>query len=339
MGYAFISYSSKNREVTDEIRYILSKNNIDSWVAPDDIPGGSKYAQVINKAIKNCSSFVLLLTEASMNSQWVAKEVERAIHYKKTIIPIKLEDVVLTDEFELYISTAQILTMTDTTESSFEMQSLVSIVKAYAQASTYEKETLEMEILNDARMEDDLQENVGNMLPALKALAKGKKGKRNLIIAVCALVLFLSLIFSTAISNMIKEKEKNDEFNKNYSAIEQNFQNIQNQMENDMAEAGEVETIESDGPNQIPAKYEDTVKALMYSDSLTAANKTLRVKVGGYVTPQSAATWKKVKIYSQDTAVAVGEGLLVKGVSVGNTFVLVEGPGGITSAYYVIVEE
>ena len=101
MGYAFISYSTKNQAAADSLRDLLKKNRIDSWMAPYDIPVGSKYANVINKAIKDCSCFILLLTNASQNSVWVSKEVERAICYKKPLFPIQLEDIVLNDEFDM----------------------------------------------------------------------------------------------------------------------------------------------------------------------------------------------------------------------------------------------
>ena len=97
MGYAFISYSSKNRSSADAMIALLRQRHIDVWVAPDDIPPGSKYAQVIGRAIKECACMVLLFTNDAQNSSWVPKEVERAINYKKTIIPVQLEEVQLNE--------------------------------------------------------------------------------------------------------------------------------------------------------------------------------------------------------------------------------------------------
>jgi len=109
MGYAFISYSSVNQAAADAMKRALNKNGIDSWMAPGDIPVGSKYAEVITKAIKNCACVVLLLTNDALNSVWVPKELERAVHYRKPIISLKLEDIILNEEFEFYISTDQII--------------------------------------------------------------------------------------------------------------------------------------------------------------------------------------------------------------------------------------
>lgn len=102
MNYAFISYSSKNQSFADALKQLLSKNGISSWMAPGDIPAGSKYAQVINQAIKECACVILVLSDAAQNSPWVSKEIERSVHYRKTIIPIRMEEMVLNDEFEFY---------------------------------------------------------------------------------------------------------------------------------------------------------------------------------------------------------------------------------------------
>ena len=128
MGYVFISYSTKDQSDADAFKHLLAKNQIRTWMAPYDIPAGSKYAQVINHAIKECDCFVLLLTNAAQNSVWVAKEVERAVNYRKTIIPIQIEDIVLNEEFEFYISTDQVVLLKKIDENSEEFQKVLTSV-------------------------------------------------------------------------------------------------------------------------------------------------------------------------------------------------------------------
>lgn len=139
MGYAFISYSSKDQSPADSLRALLKKYRIESWMAPYDIPAGSNYAQVISKALKECSCLILLLTDSSQNSLWVGKEVERAINYRKPIIPIQLEEVILNDVFEFYISTDQIVAMPKIDESDIMKKVLKSVI-AYAGQSFAESE-------------------------------------------------------------------------------------------------------------------------------------------------------------------------------------------------------
>ena len=92
MGYAFISYSSKNQASADAMRELFKRHKIDASMAPYDIPAGSEYAEVLYDALTGCSCLVLMLTNVSQNSQWVKKEVNIAITNGKTIIPVKLED-------------------------------------------------------------------------------------------------------------------------------------------------------------------------------------------------------------------------------------------------------
>ena len=130
MGYAFISYSTRNQPMADSMKQMLNNNNIDSWMAPNDIPVGEKYAKVINTAIKECDCVILMLSQAAQNSVWVSKEIERAINYKKVIIPIKLEDMTLNDEFELYISSDQIIALKKFDEDSPEVKRILKSVSA-----------------------------------------------------------------------------------------------------------------------------------------------------------------------------------------------------------------
>lgn len=132
MGYAFISYSTKEQSSADSMKKLLKKQGIQTWMAPGDIPAGNKYAQVINKAIKGCSCLILMLSKNSQDSVWVSKEVERAVNYRKPIIPVQLEALTLNDEFELYISTDQVVAVKMIDDDSEEIQKILDSVKAIA---------------------------------------------------------------------------------------------------------------------------------------------------------------------------------------------------------------
>lgn len=131
MGYAFISYSTRNQSLADAMRDLLKDCGIETWMAPGDIPAGSKYAQVISRAVKNCACFILMLSEDAQNSVWVAKEVERAVSYRRPIIPVQLENVVLNDEFELYISTDQVVAIQKIDKETREIKSLLSSIRNF----------------------------------------------------------------------------------------------------------------------------------------------------------------------------------------------------------------
>lgn len=127
--YVFISYSSKHQQMADSVRHLFVGEGINCWMAPYDIPAGSSYARVINDAIESCSCFVLLLTDASQNSQFVEKEVERAISYRKVVIPVQLEDLVLNSEFKFYIGNCQIIAVHSIDKNSEEIKKVIGGIK------------------------------------------------------------------------------------------------------------------------------------------------------------------------------------------------------------------
>lgn len=130
MGYAFISYSSANQQAADGVRALLTKNGISAWMAPYDIPAGCEYAEVIGDALAGCACLVLILTEKAQTSVWVKKEINLAVSDGKTVIPIKLEDIVLNSSMRLYLNDQQIVSVHELCESSPEMQKVLLAVRA-----------------------------------------------------------------------------------------------------------------------------------------------------------------------------------------------------------------
>lgn len=132
MGYAFISYSTKNQSFADTMRALFHKHGIKTWMAPYDIPTGSKYAAVITKAIRDCSCFVLMLSNDAQMSDAVDSEVElAALTYKKAIIAIELENVELNDSFLFYIHNKQRIAIHKADETSPEQKQVLAAVRAY----------------------------------------------------------------------------------------------------------------------------------------------------------------------------------------------------------------
>lgn len=145
MGYAFISYSTKNQASADAMRELFNKHNIDTWMAPYDIPAGSKYAAVITQAIRDCSCFVLLLSNDSQASEAVDSEVELAtLTFKKSIITVELEKVILNDAFTFYIHNKQIIAAHKIDEESYEIKQILDAVKAYTNVT--EKPDINLDI-------------------------------------------------------------------------------------------------------------------------------------------------------------------------------------------------
>lgn len=58
----FVSYSSKQEDFAQEFFSFLQRNNLSCWMAPNSIPSGSDYLEVIPSALNQISVLALLLT-------------------------------------------------------------------------------------------------------------------------------------------------------------------------------------------------------------------------------------------------------------------------------------
>jgi len=85
----FVSYSSKDQKIADDVVNYLESVKIKCWIAYRDADAGELYAASIIKAIKNSSIYLLVFSENSNNSKHVLKEIDAACKYEKIIIPFK----------------------------------------------------------------------------------------------------------------------------------------------------------------------------------------------------------------------------------------------------------
>ena len=67
----FISYSTKDQEFADRLYADLQNKGVRCWFAPHDIQGGRKIHEQIDEAIRLHDKLLLILSEHSMNSEWV----------------------------------------------------------------------------------------------------------------------------------------------------------------------------------------------------------------------------------------------------------------------------
>ncbi len=105
MGFdVFISSSSDDKDYVNNLCSCLEKNSISCWVAVRDSLPGKNYGASIIEAINNCKLVILVFTKNSNKSEFVHREIERAASKKKCIILLKLEEVEVAEEMELYVS-------------------------------------------------------------------------------------------------------------------------------------------------------------------------------------------------------------------------------------------
>jgi hypothetical protein len=96
----FISYSSKDQEFADRLHLDLQRNGIRCWFAPKDLPIGSEIRSGIDDAIRLHDKLLVVLSQNSVQSSWVKKEVETAFDKEShenrfALFPIRLDDTVM----------------------------------------------------------------------------------------------------------------------------------------------------------------------------------------------------------------------------------------------------
>jgi uncharacterized protein YjbI with pentapeptide repeats len=96
----FISYSSKDQELAERLHADLRSKNVRCWFAPEELKIGDRLRPSFDEAIRMHDKLMVLLSESSVRSAWVEKEVETAFEKerreKRTVLfPIRLDDAVM----------------------------------------------------------------------------------------------------------------------------------------------------------------------------------------------------------------------------------------------------
>ncbi len=93
---AFISYSNADRSTAQKLAQHLTSNGIDTWFDNWEIkPGDSLVQKIFEEGLKNCRLFLILLSPASVKSNWVRHELDAAIVQRiagaTRVVPIIIE--------------------------------------------------------------------------------------------------------------------------------------------------------------------------------------------------------------------------------------------------------
>lgn len=110
----FISYSRKDYQdqeknpipnsVIQKIKDKLKEESISYWFDEDGIYVGDQFVNLIAKAIKEADVFVFVSSKNSNSSPWTVSEVATAYHYKKRIIPIRLDDTEYDESIVMFLA-------------------------------------------------------------------------------------------------------------------------------------------------------------------------------------------------------------------------------------------
>lgn len=96
----FISHSSKDQEFADRLHNDLQVAGIRCWFAPRDLPIGAKTRSAIDEKIRTHDKFLLIISENSIESNWVEHEAEHALDLetergKLMLFPVRLDNAIM----------------------------------------------------------------------------------------------------------------------------------------------------------------------------------------------------------------------------------------------------
>jgi hypothetical protein len=91
----FISYSTKDQEFAERLHADLQNKGVRCWFAPHNVQAGRKLHEQIDEAIRVYDRLLLILSENSMNSEWVKTEIAHArqkeiVQGRQVLFPISL---------------------------------------------------------------------------------------------------------------------------------------------------------------------------------------------------------------------------------------------------------
>ncbi len=97
----FISYSSNDQEFAERLYTDLRASGVPCWFAPEDLRIGEPFRDKIDESIKLQDKLLIILSDHSVQSPWVASEVESAFEREHrhpgrlVLFPIRLDDAVM----------------------------------------------------------------------------------------------------------------------------------------------------------------------------------------------------------------------------------------------------
>jgi uncharacterized protein YjbI with pentapeptide repeats len=96
----FISYSNHDQAFAERLHADLQAKNLRCWFAPEDLKIGDRFQERIEESISVFDKVMIVLSEASVQSRWVEREVnaarEREDRENRTILfPIRIDDAVM----------------------------------------------------------------------------------------------------------------------------------------------------------------------------------------------------------------------------------------------------
>ena len=87
MGHIFISYSYQDKDYVHQLQEDLLKQGFNVWI-DDHIDYNTRSPKILQDQLDDCDAFILIVSENSLESEWVQKEVTYAKRIGKPFFPL-----------------------------------------------------------------------------------------------------------------------------------------------------------------------------------------------------------------------------------------------------------
>jgi hypothetical protein len=103
----FISYSSEDEEFARRLHGRMRDAHLRVWFAPEDMKSGQKLHEQIETAIRIYDKLLIVLSEASLQSEWVMTELRKARKAerqsgRRKLFPVRLVDMETLRDWECF---------------------------------------------------------------------------------------------------------------------------------------------------------------------------------------------------------------------------------------------
>src|SRR6266511_1983062 len=83
----FISYASVDHEIAEKLAQVLKEADVEYFLDQKDINWGVPITTRVQQGIAECSAIIVVISPASLKSQWVPFEVGHAMGAGKVVLP------------------------------------------------------------------------------------------------------------------------------------------------------------------------------------------------------------------------------------------------------------
>jgi hypothetical protein len=116
----FISYSTEDQEIVEELSAYLEQNGIRCFVAYRDIPKGIDWAGTITAAIEKSKLMIIVFSEHFNRSKQVDREITLCIEENKPILTFKIQNAAFTGTKKYYLQNLNWIDAFPNPEKSFK---------------------------------------------------------------------------------------------------------------------------------------------------------------------------------------------------------------------------